>query len=106
MIVGETVIKNQKTGKDEQFQFIINRATLSAQQKLNLQAKGEPSTFTLDVAVLKPYDKKSMIELRMFKTEEDKVEGGTRIVPQDKHHVQTPWLQVKEQIVVDNNEIY
>ena len=105
MLVGETVIRNQMTGRDEQFQFVINRATISSTSKLNLQSKGDSTTFSLDVAVLQP-DNGPMMELRMFKTEPDKVEGGTRIVPQSKRHVVTPLVKIKEEIVIDNNEIY
>ena len=105
MLVGETVIRNQMTGRDEQFQFVINRATISSTSKLNLQSKGDSTTFSLDVAVLQP-NNGPMMELRMFKTEPDKIEGGTRIVPQSKRHVVTPLVKIKEEIVIDNNEIY
>jgi hypothetical protein len=47
-----------------------------------------------------------MIELIQYDVEEDKVEGGTKVVPQDKHHSYTPTIQTEEQIIGKNIEIY
>lgn len=107
LIVGETYIREQQTGKDRRLQFVINRAAISASTKIQLQASGNPSTFSIDVDVLVPKtDKKSMIELRKYDVEEDKVEGGTKIVPQDKRHAITPTMQIYEEVVGKNIEIY
>lgn len=107
LIVGETYIREQQTGKDRRLQLIINRAAISASTKIQLQAAGNPSTFSIDVDVLVPKsDKKSMIELRQYDVEEDKLEGGFKIVPQNKRHVYTPTIQVREEIVGKNIEIY
>lgn len=107
MIVGETYVREQQTGKDRRLQLIINRAAISASTKIQLQAAGEPSTFSIDVDVLVPKtDKKSMIELRQYDVVEDTHEGGFKILPQDKRHSYTPTMQVYEEIVGKNIEIY
>lgn len=106
MIVGETYIRQQKTGKDQRYQFIINRAAISASTKLQLQAAGDPTIFTVDIDLLMPNNKKSMMELRQYDVDEDKAEGGFRIVPQNKKHSQTSTLQTYNEIIIENNEIY
>ena len=107
MIVGETYVREQQTGKDRRLQLIINRAAISASTKIQLQAAGNPSTFSIDVDVLVPKtDKKSMIELRQYDVVEDTHEGGFKILPQDKRHSYTPTMQVYEEIVGKNIEIY
>lgn len=107
LIVGETYVREQQTGKDRRMQFVINRAAISASTKIQLQASGNPTTFSIDVDVLVPKNKKkSMFELIQYDVEEDKVEGGTKVVPQDKHHSYTPTLQIEEQIIGKNIEIY
>ena len=108
MITGLTTIRSQKTGKDEDCQIVINRATLSSGTKISLTASGAPTTFSIDVNALMPYDtkNKSMVELKMYKSEEDTVEGGTRIVPQKKRYVRTQTAEIVEQVVGKNEEIY
>ena len=107
MIVGETYVREQQTGKDRRLQLIINRAAISASTKIQLQAAGNPSTFSIDVDVLVPKtNKKSMIELRQYDVVEDTHEGGFKILPQDKRHSYTPTMQVYEEIVGKNIEIY
>lgn len=107
MIVGETYIREQKTGRDQRYQLLLSRAAISASTKIQLQASGAPTTFSIDVDVLTPLTKKkSMIELRQYDVEEDKREGGYKIVPQNKKHSYTPAAQFYEEIVIDNKEIY
>ena len=59
-IVGDTYARNRDTGIDEYFQFIIHRAKMSAEQTLTLEAEGDPSTFNLNLTVLRPTDGKMM----------------------------------------------
>ena len=47
-----------------------------------------------------------MIELRQYDVVEDTHEGGFKILPQDKRHSYTPTMQVYEEIVGKNIEIY
>ena len=53
-IVGDTYARNRDTGEDEYFQFIIPRAKMSAEQTLTLEAEGDPTTFNLNLTVLRP----------------------------------------------------
>lgn len=107
LIVGETLAREQKTGKDQRCQFIINRAAISASTKIQLQASGNPTTFSIDIDALVPLNrKKAALELRQYDVEEDKLEGGYKIVPQDKQHSHTPIMQIREEIIVNNEEIY
>lgn len=106
LIVGETYIREQQTGKDQRCQIVLPRTTISASTSLKLQASGDPTTFSIDVNILMPINKKAMLELRQYNVEEDKIEGGYKIIPQNKHHSYTPTIEVFEQIVPKNNEIY
>lgn len=106
MIVGETYIRNQKTLKDQRFQFTIYRANVSSDTSITLQAEGDPTTFSMAIDVLSPENDIQM-ELKQIDVEEDKWEGGTRIVPQKATYSYTP-TQTDYNIVApdDNNEIY
>ena len=52
-IIGDTFIRSQKTGKDEAFQFIIGKAKVLSNVTLTLEAEGDPSTFELQLQVLR-----------------------------------------------------
>lgn len=107
MIVGKTEVKDQATGKDSPCQIILNRTAISSTTTLNLSGKGEPATFSFDVAILDPIDEnKNAVELIFYKTEKDEHEGGERIVPQSKRYARTPILQTKEEVVAANEEMY
>ena len=64
-LVGDTYARNRNTGEDEYFQFVIARAKMSAEQTLTLQAEGDPTTFNLNMTVLRP-ESGSMIELIQY----------------------------------------
>ena len=64
-IVGDTYARNRDTGEDEYFQFIIPRAKMSAEQTLTLEAEGDPTTFNLNLTVLRPASG-SMMELVQY----------------------------------------
>ena len=107
MMVGKTMVKDQTTGKESPCQIIFNRTTISSSTTLNLSGKGEPATFSFDVAILDPIDEnKNAVELIFYKTEKDEYEGGERIIPQSKRYARTPILQTKEEIVEANEEMY
>ena len=55
-IVGDTYRRNEKTGKDEIFQFIVPKAKMSSETTLTLQADGDPTTFSMSMRVLRPAD--------------------------------------------------
>lgn len=105
-IVGETYIRNQKTGKDQRYQFIIHRANVSSDTSVTLEAEGDPTTFSMQVDVLTPPND-IMMELKQYDVEEDPIEGGTRIVPQKSKYTYTPTnVEFIQEIDKKNEEIY
>ena len=52
-VVGDTLIRSEKTGRDEPFQFIINKAKVQSNVTLTLQAEGDPTTFEMTLNVLR-----------------------------------------------------
>ena len=52
-VVGDTFMRSQDTGKDEPFQFIINKAKVSSEVTITLEAEGDPSTFDMTLNVLR-----------------------------------------------------
>lgn len=106
-IVGETYIRNQKTGKDQRYQIIIYKANVSSDTSITLQADGDPTTFSMTVDLLAP-ENDILMELIQLDVEEDKIEGGTRIKPQKKRYSYTPSQLVGEAVIppIDNLEIY
>ena len=52
-VVGDTLIRSEKTGRDEPFQFIINKAKVQSNVTITLQAEGDPSTFEMTLNVLR-----------------------------------------------------
>lgn len=107
LVVGETYIRNQKTGKDQRYQIIIYKANVSSDTSITLQADGDPTTFSMTIDVLCPENDIQM-ELRQIDVEEDKFEGGTRIVPQKGKYTYTPAMESYGEVhaPIDNNEIY
>ena len=105
-IVGETYIRNQKTGKDQRYQFTIHRANVSSDTSVTLEAEGDPTTFSMQIDVLTPPND-IMMELKQYDVEEDILEGGTRIVPQKGTYSYTPTnTEYAEEVSEKNEEIY
>lgn len=105
-IVGECYIREQKTGKDQRYQFIIHRAMVSSDTSITLEAEGEPTIFSMQVDVLTPPND-IMIELKQYDVEEDLLEGGFRIVPQRSKYTYTPTnIEMIHSINNTNEEIY
>lgn len=104
-IVGETYIRNQKTGKDERYQFTIYRANITTDTNITLEAEGDPTTFSMSIDVLVPPND-IMMELKQYDVEEDIYEGGTRIIPQKSKYTYTPIEYEKVDIPESNDEIY
>lgn len=106
-IVGETYIKEQKTGKNQRYQFTIPRAQVSTDTSITLEAEGDPTTFSMSVDVLTP-PSGDMIELRQFDVDDDELFGGTRITPQRAGYTHTDTALKKNTKTVApiyNNEI-
>ena len=52
-VVGDSLIRSEKTGRDEAFQFVINKAKMLSEVTLTMQAEGDPSTFNMTLNVLR-----------------------------------------------------
>lgn len=105
-IVGETYIREQKTGKDQRYQFVIHRAQVASDTNITLEAEGDPTTFSMQIDVLTPPNDIQM-ELKQFDVDEDVVHGGTKIVPQKSRYTYTPTqIELKKDVDFSNPEIY
>lgn len=59
-ITGDTYARRESNGEDEFFQFIIPKAKVLSEVTLTMEAEGDPSTFSMNVKVLRPSDGKMM----------------------------------------------
>lgn len=80
-VVGETWARSREDQKDQRYQFEIPLCKLSAETSLQLQADGDPTTFQMNLKVLRK-DDGTMIKLTQYNIEKDDL-GGTKIVPID-----------------------
>lgn len=55
-VVGDTFMRSEKTGKDEAFQFVINKAKVASEVTITLEAEGDPATFEMTLNVLRSND--------------------------------------------------
>lgn len=55
-VIGDALIRSEATGKDEAFQFVINKAKMLSEVTLDMQAEGDPSTFNMTLNVLRDND--------------------------------------------------
>lgn len=55
-VIGDSLIRSEKTGMDEAFQFVINKAKMLSEVTLTMQAEGDPSTFNMTLNVLRDED--------------------------------------------------
>ena len=53
-VQGDTYSRSDIDGKDQFFQFIVPKAKLTAEQTITLEAEGDPSTFNMNLTVLRP----------------------------------------------------
>ena len=53
-VTGDTYARSDVSGKDSFFQFIIPKCKMTAQNTITLQAEGDPSTFNMNLTVLRP----------------------------------------------------
>ena len=59
-VTGDTYARSDVSGKDQFFQFIIQKAKMSSENTITLEAEGDPSTFSMNLAVLRPEDGEMM----------------------------------------------
>ena len=55
-VTGDTYARSDIDGRDQFFQFIIPKAKMSAEQTITLEAEGDPTTFNMNLTVLRPED--------------------------------------------------
>jgi hypothetical protein len=56
-VTGDTYARNEATGKDEFFQFIIPKAkVMSESNTITMEAEGDPTVFSMNLKVLRPRD--------------------------------------------------
>ena len=53
-VTGDTYSRSDVDGNDQFFQFIIPKAKMSAENTITLEAEGDPSTFSMNLTVLRP----------------------------------------------------
>ena len=62
-VVGDTFMRSQDTGKDEAFQFVINKAKVASNVTITLEAEGDPSTFEMQLTVLRSSNERGENEM-------------------------------------------
>ena len=70
-VVGDTFMRN-RNGKDEPFQFVIEKAKVQSNVTLTLEAEGDPTTFEMTLQVLRADSGDEMMKLVRYGTEPDK----------------------------------
>ena len=53
-VVGDTYARSDVNGADQFFQFIIPKAKVTSENTITLEAEGDPSTFSMNLTVLRP----------------------------------------------------
>ena len=53
-VTGDTYSRSDVDGSDQFFQFIIPKAKMTAENTITLEAEGDPSTFNMNLTVLRP----------------------------------------------------
>ena len=59
-VTGDTYARSEVSGKDEFFQFILQKAKVLSENTITLEAEGDPSVFNMNLRVLRPADGKMM----------------------------------------------
>jgi len=82
-VVGDTFMRSEKTGKDEPFQFVINKAKVQSNVTITLQAEGDPSTFEMTLNVLRSTNDQG--ENEMMKLVRYNISGSTSSSTEDDY---------------------
>ena len=53
-VTGDTYARSDVDGSDHFFQFVIEKAKMTAENTITLEAEGDPSTFSMSLTVLRP----------------------------------------------------
>ena len=80
-VIGETLVTDKATGKDQRFQFIIPEAKMSAESEtITLEAAGDPVVFSFKMDVLRP-DNGVMMKFVQFDVVDNDEEGdGSKMI--------------------------
>lgn len=85
-LVGETYARSRSDGKDQRYQFEIPLCKMSSETSLTLEAAGDPTTFTMNLRVLRR-DDGVMMKLTQYNVDCQKYDGqasgSTKVVPSD-----------------------
>lgn len=73
-VTGDTYARRESDGLDDFFQFIIPKAKVMSEVTLTLEAEGDPSTFSMNLRVLRPSDGK-MMKLVKYQLDSGEDEG-------------------------------
>ena len=82
-VIGDTFMRSEKTGKDEPFQFVINKAKVQSNVTITLQAEGDPSTFEMTLNVLRSTNEQG--ENEMMKLVRYNISGSTSSAAEDDY---------------------
>ena len=72
-VTGDTYARSETTGEDEFFQFILPKAKVQSEVTLTMEAEGDPSTFSMNLKVLRPADGQMMklVKYSLSKAQEE-----------------------------------
>ena len=59
-VVGDTYARSDVDGRDQFFQFIIQKAKMTSENTITLEAEGDPAVFNMNLTVLRPEDGEMM----------------------------------------------
>ena len=71
-IIGDTYARSDVTGEDQFFQFIIEKAKVTSENTITLEAEGDPSVFNMNLTVLRP-ESGNMMKLVQYDLLQDRV---------------------------------
>lgn len=65
-LIGDTVVRNVETGKDESFQVVIPNLKWSSNLNLDFKAEGDPSPTTFECEILRSANSATMIQMTKY----------------------------------------
>ena len=78
-VVGDTLIRSEQTGADEPFQFVIEKAKVLSEVTFTLEAQGDPSTFEMQLQVLRDTTGTQMMKLIRYSVNSAATNSGNDI---------------------------
>jgi len=62
-VIGDTYARSEASGEDSFFQLVFNKAKVQSEVTLTMEAEGDPSTFSMNLKILRPAGGRPMVEL-------------------------------------------